>query len=99
MKLLFSPSRYDKHLSLLKLGDALEINGATFDFSQLGEGETLPASAIDSEWFVGDVSRVDGELHLALLLPHGPNASEAERFPEPIHVTEDGPIQLPGGEP
>ena len=56
---------------------------------------TLPAEAIDSDWIVGDVSRIDGELHLTLRLPHGPNPSQAVAFPAPLTVLGDGPIPLP----
>lgn len=98
MQIKLSPRlrRGSETLTVARKGSALIINSQTFNFSQLAEGETLPHDAIDSEWFLGDVTRIGGELHLTLLLPHGPNSSEAERFPEPIHVTEDGPIKLPG---
>lgn len=96
MQIELSPSRRDDTLALEKQGDTLIVNGEPFDFSELGEGETLPRDAIGSGWFAGDVSRISGELKLTILLPNGPSASEAERFPEPITVTEDGPIALPG---
>lgn len=98
IKLMSKLRQGPQTLTAERQGETLIVNGTTFDFSQLAEGETLPRSAINSEWFAGDVTRINGELHLTLLFPHGPNASEAERFPEPITVTEDGPIQLPGGE-
>jgi hypothetical protein len=85
----------DEPLTVSRTGDVLTLNGQAFDFSQLPEGATLPAEAIDSEWVVGPVSRIDGDLHLTLRLPHGANPSRAVAFPEPIHVTEDGPIPLP----
>lgn len=76
-------------------GDVLTINGESFDFSPLPEGATLPAGAIDSPHFIGPVERIDGELHLTLRFPHGFDASEALRFPEPIHMTSDGPVLFP----
>lgn len=76
-------------------GDVLTLNGIDFDFTQLPEGGTLPGEAIASDWIIGPVSRINGELHLTLRLPHGPNPSRAVAFPEPIHVTADGPIPLP----
>jgi len=85
----------DETLSATLSGDVLTLNGEAFDFSQLPDGATLPAEAIDSEWIVGPVERIDGELHLTLRLPHGPYPSEAVAFPEPIHVIADGPIALP----
>lgn len=96
MKIKLSPMRRDDTITLEKQGDTLIVNGESFDFSQLGDGETLPREAIESEWFAGDVSRIDGELELTITLPHGADASEAERFPVPITVTTDGPIALPG---
>jgi hypothetical protein len=78
-----------------KLGDALTINGETFDFTQLPEGATLPAEAIGSDHFTGPVDRTNGELHLTLRLPHGPNPIPAVAFPQPITVTQDGPVELP----
>lgn len=98
MHITLSPVRMDESLTASREGDVLILNGEYFDFSPLTEGATLPAEAIDSEWIAGPVSRIDGVLHLTLRLPHGPNPSQAEAFPEPIHVTEDGPIQLPTDE-
>ena len=90
-----SAQRRDDTLSLNKQGETLTINGESFDFSQLADGATLPREAINCQWVCGDVERINGELIIPILLPHGPNASDAARFPEPITVTEDGPIALP----
>lgn len=98
MHIAFSPVRLDELLTATLAGDVLTLNGEAFDFSQLPEGGTLPAEAIASDWITGPVSRIDGELHLTLRLPHGPNPSQAVAFPEPVHVTEDGPIALPTDE-
>lgn len=95
MKITLSPVRMDETLTGTVTGDALTLNGEAFDFTQLPEGGTLPAEAIASDWITGPVSRIDGELHLTLRLPHGPNPSRAVAFPEPVTVTADGPIPLP----
>lgn len=95
MKLLFSPQRRDDTLTLSKSGDALTVNGTVYDFSPLPDGATLPREAVDCEWICGNVERVNGELVIPILLPHGPDASEAARFPEPIIVTSDGEVVLP----
>lgn len=95
MKIKFNPQRRDDTLTVVKQGDALIVNGVTYDFSPLPEGATLPAEAIDSDLFSGPVERVDGELVLTLTLPHGPNPSHAVAFPQPINVTADGPVALP----
>lgn len=95
MQIKLSPQRRDDNLTATLAGDVLTLNGVELDFSPLPEGATLPAEAIDSDWIVGPVSRIDGDLHLTLRLPHGPNPSQAVAFPDPIYVTEDGPIALP----
>ena len=89
------PVRMDATLEASVVDDVISLNGQAFDFTKLPEGATLPADAIDSEHFVGPVERINGELHLTLRLPHGPNPSQAVAFPEPITVTKDGPITLP----
>lgn len=96
MHISFSPQRRDDTLEVSKSGDALTINGEAYDFSPLPDGATIPAGEIPCEWIVNDVERIDGEIHLTLILPHGPNPPEEVAFPEPITVTEDGPITLPG---
>ena len=95
MKLIFSPQRRDDTLTLSKSADALIINGVPHDFTPLPDGATLPREAIDCEWICGDVERVDGELVIPILLPHGPDATEAARFPEPMTLTTDGEVVLP----
>jgi len=98
MYINWSPVRLGETLTASLAGDVLTLNGEAFDLGPLPEGATLASEAIDSPWIVGPVSRIDGELHLTLRLPHGPNPSHAVAFPEPIHVTEDGTIPLPTDE-
>ncbi|WKN20790.1 hypothetical protein [Azotobacter vinelandii] len=95
MQIAFSPIRSDETLAVEKQGDTLIINGQSFDFSPLPDGATLPAEAIDSPHFAGPVERIGGELHIVLRLPHGPNAGEALRFPEPIEMMGDGQVPIP----
>ena len=95
MKLILSPQRRDDTLTVVKQGDTLTINGTAYDFSQLPDGGTLSADAVYCEFVIGSVNRVDGELELTLLLPHGANASEAARFPQPIINPADGKLELP----
>lgn len=96
MRISFSPQRHDDTLTLSKSGDILTINGMAYDFSPLPDGATIPAGEIPCEWVTGPVERIGGEIHLTLILPHGPNPPPEVSFPEPITVTEDGPITLPG---
>jgi hypothetical protein len=95
MIIKLSPQRRDDNLVASVVGDILTLNGVALDFSQLPEGATLPAEAVDSEWVCGSVERTNGELLVHLLLPHGPNPSQAVAFPEPVQVSEDGPVALP----
>jgi hypothetical protein len=95
MKIYLSPQRRDDTLTVVKTGDTLTINGAEFDFSQLPEGAVLPQEAVACEWLASDVTRIDGELHLTLILPHGDEASREARFPEPIVNPADGVLELP----
>lgn len=96
MKITLSPQRRDDGpLTLSKQGDILTIQGTAYDFSQLPGGGTLPRDAVDCPWLASDINRINGELELTLLLPHGANAPEATRFPEPIINPSDGTIELP----
>lgn len=95
MRIQFSPVRLNAPITLEKRDDTLIINGQRFDFSPIPDGATLPQAAINSDHFAGPVERIDGMLHLTLRLPHGANAPEETRFPQPITVTTDGPIDLP----
>ena len=95
MKINLSPIRSDRALEISKTGETLTINGIPYDFSQLPDGATLPREAIDCEWIVSDVNRINGEIELTILLPHGANASHEARFPEPIVMYNDGQVVLP----
>ena len=95
MYIKLSPQRSDNRLTLEKQNQTLIINGESFNFSELPEGATLPEDAIESDVIVSDVERINGEIHLTVLIPHGANAPYETRFPEPIEVTEDGVITLP----
>jgi len=91
----FSPQRRDDDLAIIKTDDILNIDGTDYDFSDIPEGGTLPADAVDCEFIIGDVERVNGELQLTIILPHTSNASEEQRFPEPLTVNTDGQVVLP----
>ena len=95
MLINLSPQRREDILTISKSGDILTINGVSYDFSQLPNGATLPKEAIGCEWIVSDVNRINGEIELTILLPHGANASHEARFPEPINMTNDGQVVLP----
>ena len=95
MILIFSPMRHSDRLNLHRAGDVLTINEVAFDFSPLPDGATLPRDAVASDWLASDITRAGGVLHLTLILPHGANAPEETRFPAPLVLTADGPVELP----
>jgi hypothetical protein len=95
MKIIFSPQRRDEALTLHKTGDVLTINGEAYDFSALPDGATLPRAAIACTFIAGDVERINGILHIPLILPHGPNPSQAAAFPDPLIDPPDGELELP----
>lgn len=99
MYIFFFPQRRDDTLTLERTSpDRIRINGEMFNFSPLADGDTIPAGEVPCEWIAGPVERINGEIHLTLILPHGPNPSQAVAFPEPVHVTQDGPIAIPQDE-
>ena len=96
-KLKLSPVRSDSEAALVAIkGASLVISGAEFDFSFLNDGDTLPNAAIESDVICSDVTRTGDTIELTIRLPHGPDAPESVRFPQPILVEQDGPITLPG---
>jgi len=98
MKIYISPVRTDEQVVASVSGDILTINSQVLDFSPLLEGASLPSEAVDTEWLQGNIARINGEIHLTLLLPHGANAPYETRFPTafetPITVLE-GEVPLP----
>jgi len=96
MLINLSPQRRDDTLEVLRSGNALIVNGESFDFSSMGDGDTLPRAAINSEWFAGNVEKVNGELILTLLFPMPWNYSPEQAFPVPLQNVPDGPVVFPG---
>lgn len=85
-------------LAITKTGDVLNINGTDYDLSVIPDGATLPnaASATGCALFVSDIQRINGEIHCTLILPfYALPQSQDVLFPQPITVTQDGPVQLP----
>jgi hypothetical protein len=99
MNITFSPVRRDDRLVLSKSGEVLTVNGTDLDFGPLPAGALLPRDAIGCDWIAGDVERdAAGALTVPLILPHGPDAPEAARFPAPLTDVADGAVTLPGEE-
>lgn len=95
MKITFTPQLRADALSLSLDGDVLTVNGTDYDFGPLSEGGTLPRAAVGCPLLASDVTREGDHIALTLILPHGTDASEEVRFPQPITVTQTGPIPLP----
>lgn len=96
MRISLSPQRRDDTITVSKAGDVITINGEAFDFSSLPDGGTIDAGDIPCEWITDTVERVGDDLHLTLLMPHGPNPSPLIAYPMPLIVTTDGPVAIPG---
>jgi hypothetical protein len=95
MRIDLQPIRSDAELSVVRIGDALVVNGETFDFSPIQEGDTLPATAISSSWFAGQVDRKSGELEITIFLPLPINFSPEQAYPEPLLNVPEGVVSLP----
>jgi hypothetical protein len=92
MLIELSPIRADARPEIARAGDALVIDGRTFDFADLPEGGSAETG---SPWIVGPVRREGGRIRLVLLLAHGGEAPEETRFPAPLDDPPDGPLPLP----
>ena len=95
MKIILYPQRRDDSLVLEKSGDTLIFNGIEYDFSPLPDGASISGKAVDCEYIFKPVSRINGELEVHIILPHGRNAPEKTRFPKPIDNPPDGLVELP----
>jgi len=95
MIIKLSPQVREGQLSVNKRSDVLTINGERFDFRALPDGAVLPGAAVDCEYVVGPVSRIDGVLVLTLLLPISAEAGPAARFPSDIVNPPDGNVSFP----
>lgn len=95
MKIFLAPQRRDDSLEVVKSGNILVLNGESFDFTRMVDGDTLPASAISSPFFAGNVDNIGGELELTLFLPLPANYSQAQAFPVPLVNVGDGPVLFP----
>jgi hypothetical protein len=95
MIIKLSPIRMEGVMTLFKSGDALTIDGETFDFTALPDGATLPVDAVGCARVVAPVERIGGQLIITLSLPITTDASEAACFPADIANPPDGEVSLP----
>lgn len=101
MRIKFSPCRAETTLEASVSGDSLILNGTTFDFSRLQEGDLLPLVAINSPWFASDIERIDNEICLTVVIPHGADAPQETLFPENFDTyltVVSGPVPIPAYE-
>lgn len=95
MHINLSPQLRSDTLTVTKAGDVLTINGEAYDFSSLPDGATIPAGEVPCELIIGPVERIAGEIHLTLIMPHGPNPPAEVAFPAPIEAVPDGEVMYP----
>lgn len=95
MKIFLSPVRSDAQLFVSVKKNTISINDTQFDFNSINEGDKIPVSEVGSKWIVSDVIRINGEIQLTLILPHGAKPPKETLFPKPIIVQTDGVIHLP----
>lgn len=90
-----SPMRRDDRLEMSVFADVFYFNGVGYDFSALPDDASIPRAEIECEWLDGDVARVNGDLYLTVIVPHGADAPLETRFPVPIVMVRDGDVPLP----
>lgn len=95
MLIKLSPQRRDDTLTVVKSGDVLTINGDELDLSAIPDGATVRDAWQLHSFLTGEIQRVNGEIEITFILPHGPNPSQSVAFPEPIVNPSDGTIELP----
>ena len=95
MNITLTPQIRPDSLTLSKSGDILTINGDSFDFSFIEEGDVLPQDAVECPLLASDVTRTDGAIVLTVILPIQNTSSDAAKFPEPILNAPDGDIEVP----
>ena len=95
MVIYLYPVRLEESLVVFKQGQTLTVNGEQFDFSPMEDGDSLPAIAVSSKWFTGNIDHVAGNLSLTLILPIPANFSPEQAFPLPLTDVPDGPVVFP----
>ena len=99
MKLILSPQRSDKTVTYAVYGETLQINGEPHDLS--GDWVKLEPdneeSSLEPTGYLlsGERDPETGEITLTVRAPHGPNAPESERFPEPIELADEQSVMFP----
>lgn len=90
LKINLSPVRSDEAQSKVSYtAPILTVDGVDYDLSELPDGATAKHPIL------GTVNRTGSDYEVTLKLTHGANAPYDTRFPAPIEVTVDGPVELP----
>lgn len=92
MKIILSPQMRNDSLKLEKLGNVLVVNGESFDFSRMRDGDRLPVGSVISDFIVGEVVCIAGELELTVITPLYQNYTQEQAFPKPIADAQDGVV-------
>ena len=90
LKINLSPVRSDElQPEVFYVAPVITVDSVNYDLSELPEGATAKHPVL------GTVERSGNDYELTLLITHGLSAPESTRFPEPLTVTVDGPVELP----
>jgi hypothetical protein len=81
-------------LAITVAGEALTINGDTIDFSVVPEAGRIADAWKLHPMLAGTVERIDGLLHVTVLLPYSGADGHVEP-PSPVLDPPDGPLTLP----
>lgn len=94
MRISFNPQYRDDGLILKRQGDKITINGVTLDFSNLPDGGIGESEEIPTEFLVGPVRRVNGEIQISIIRPYTDLASVDDAFPKPIVLSDGQTIKI-----
>ena len=83
------PVRMEQSLTASREGSVLVLNDAAVDLA------SYDAAAAPNSWIVGQPFEEAGLWHVSLILPHGGEAPDVTRFPAPLLLTGNGPLDLP----
>lgn len=90
LTLNLSPIRSDEPQPTVNwIAPVLTVGNTPYDLSELADGATARHPVL------GTVERTGDDYEVTLRLSHGARAPESTRFPAPIEVTVDGPVELP----
>ena len=85
-----SPVRSDiPQPTVTYVSPVLTVDNVDYDLSELPDGATAQHPVL------GTVERSGNNYEITLVITHGSSAPETTRFPEPLTVTVDGPVELP----